>query len=70
MNDFTAATIAIVLVIVGVLGMALLMAFPVMLAWNYVIPDVFGLRSLDFWQSFALMVVANSLVRSSAGGSK
>jgi len=27
-------------------------ALPIMWTWNYVMPDVFGLPELNFWQAF------------------
>lgn len=46
---FTAGLIAFV-ALIFVLGM--IMAFPIMWMWNYVMPDVFGLPQINVWQSF------------------
>lgn len=32
----------------------LILSFLIMLAWNFVMPVVFGLKILTFWQAFAL----------------
>jgi len=29
------------------------------LLWNFVMPDVFGLKELEFWQTLALLILAS-----------
>ena len=44
------------------LGLALV-AFVVwctMILWNWLMPEIFGLIELDFWQTFGLMVLSTS----------
>jgi|TARA_R110000744_G_scaffold197556_1_gene316824 hypothetical protein len=43
--------------------LGLLIAFPVMWLWNYVIPDIFGLPTIVFWQAFALYILSNILAK-------
>jgi hypothetical protein len=57
--------LGIVIVLVLIIGMSVLMAVPLMLAWNYVMPYLFDLKTINFWQSFALLIVAGSLIKSS-----
>lgn len=58
MRDFAVGLIAILLfiVIVGVL-----LALPTMLLWNWVMPDIFGLPTLDFWHSLGLTLLSSCL---------
>ncbi len=44
----------------------LLLAWPLMEAWNYVVPSLFSLHPLTYWQAFALLIVASLLVKSSS----
>ena len=48
-----------------VIGTALLMmiiiTFPFMWVWNAIIPDIFGLPTIGFWQSLGLMFLSNVL---------
>lgn len=37
---------------------AALFAFPVMWIWNYLMPELFGLPSIVFWQAFWMPVLA------------
>ena len=46
----------------------LLVAWPLMWAWNYVMPVVFSLPVVTYWQAFSLYVVSVLLIK--AGGSK
>lgn len=48
----------------------LLIAFPVMWLWNYVMPDLFGLPTIVFWQAFALYTLSSILFKDTATVSK
>jgi len=53
-------TIGILLVI---FGSALILAFFVMWTWNYVIPSVFNLPKIGYWQAFTLYVLSGLLIK-------
>ena len=38
-----------------------LIPFILMVAWNFVMPGIFGLPVIEFWQAFALYVVFSIL---------
>ena len=44
---------------------ALLTALPVMLLWNYLMPDLLGLTEIDFWQAFGLTLLTGLLFKNS-----
>lgn len=46
-----------------------LFALPVMWLWNFVIPEVFKLPMLNFYQAWALLLLTSLLVKSSGGSS-
>ena len=48
--------IAIVMVLLG---------YPVMLLWNWLIPEIFGLSEITFWQAIGLNILSTILLRSS-----
>jgi hypothetical protein len=50
--------------IVALVG--LLMCLPVMWLWNGLMPEIFGLIKITFWQSLGLIILCNFLF----GGSK
>lgn len=49
---------------------ALILAVPVMLLWNYVMPDIFGLSEINFWQALSLNLLSGFLFRFSTGTTK
>tara|TARA_R110000765_G_scaffold36378_1_gene81338 strand:- start:288 stop:494 length:207 start_codon:yes stop_codon:yes gene_type:complete len=61
------AILTFLLSIILTVGVGLLIAFPVMWLWNYVIPDVFGLSTIVFWQAFALYTLCNILMKGATG---
>lgn len=58
------------LVVVVVAGVAALIAFPLSWAWNYVIPELFGLPRIGAMQAFCLSFVSGSLIKSSLSTNK
>jgi hypothetical protein len=46
--------IAIVIVILG---------YPVMLLWNWLMPELFGLSEITFWQAIGLNILCTILFR-------
>jgi hypothetical protein len=48
--------IAIIIVILG---------YPVMLLWNWLIPELFGLSEITFWQAIGLNILCTILFRPS-----
>ena len=43
------------------IGFGFLWAFPLMWAWNYVMPSVFGLGMISYWQMWCLYFILTSL---------
>ena len=58
-------TLEIILTVLGVLLGALVIdmifAYPVMLLWNWLMPTIFGLPVVTFWQSLGLMFLSSLL---------
>lgn len=44
---------------------SLLFAWPFMLLWNWLMPVIFGLCKITFWQSLGLMILCSFLFKSS-----
>lgn len=51
----------VLLGIVVIIAVSVVVGWLVMTCWNAVIPAVFGLPALDFWQAVALLVLARLL---------
>lgn len=53
----------IVLMIIVVAGLAFIFAFPTMWLWNWLMPDLFGLHTIDFWHALGINVFTGLLFR-------
>jgi len=45
-------------------AMALILGVVVMWLWNWLMPDIFGLTKITFWQAWGLIVLAHILFKS------
>ena len=53
-----------------VVVMVLLFTFPTMWLWNWLLPYIFGLPTIDFWQAMGLLALASLLRGGGNTGSK
>lgn len=56
--------------ILTIVVVAILTAWPVMVMWNYVVPDVIGWKAIDFWQALVLSCLCGTLFKSSSSSNK
>lgn len=66
MDDFIEVVGSILLIIIMILGLALLAGLPTMLLWNALMPMLFGLSKLTFWQSVGVVLLAHCIFPSSS----
>jgi hypothetical protein len=64
-----------VLVVIGFVilggGLLFLFGYVVMLLWNWLMPDIFGLKTLTYWKAWGLLALSCILFgRIGGGGSK
>jgi len=54
----------------GILGIGLLFlcGWVVMLLWNWLMPDIFGLKPLTYWQAWGLLVLSHILFKGFGSG--
>lgn len=58
-------------VVVGILfGISLLFALPTMILWNWLMPAVFGITKIGFWQAWGINFLSGILFKSSTTSSK
>lgn len=58
--------IVLVLTGLGIIGVAaIIFAWPVMLLWNWLMPEIFGLCKINFWQTFGIIFLSNALFKGS-----
>jgi hypothetical protein len=59
--------------IIGVLALvclfALLASIPVWLLWNWLMPEIFGLKTISYWQALGLAILCSMLFKSSSTSS-
>jgi hypothetical protein len=60
--------------VLGVIALVILLAFllalPTMWLWNYLMPIIFGLIKISFWQALAMNLLSGFLFKSTHSYSK
>lgn len=59
----------ILLGIIAIVGFAILFGFIIMWLWNALMPDLFGLVHISYWQAVGLFVLSKILFGGFGGGS-
>lgn len=67
---FAKVVAATALIIATLFFGALVIAFPLKLAWNYAIPGILHFKEIGYWEAFCLIVVAGVLVKGYPASSK
>ena len=50
--------------IVGMVALAVVaLGFPLMIVWNWIMPDIFGLPEITFWQAIGLNFLSVILIK-------
>lgn len=57
-------------VIVLALLIAIVLGFPTMWLWNYLMPDLFGLQEITIWQAFAMNILSSLLFKANVSSKK
>ncbi|UKN01080.1 hypothetical protein K6119_15220 [Paracrocinitomix mangrovi] len=58
----------VLLIIVAVIGFAALFGFVVMWLWNWLMPEIFGLPIITFWQGVGIVILSKILFGGFGGG--
>ena len=61
---------AVFAVIVLVIIIPVLMTLPLMWLWNWLMPQLFGLKELGFWQALGLACLSSILFKGGSASSK
>ena len=63
MNNFLTSlgTLIVAILLIAIFG--LILAFPVMWLWNWIMPAIFGLVKISFWQAFGINLLCGFLFR-------
>jgi len=53
------------LIVIGLLFLsAVILAFPTMFLWNWLMPDIFGVMKIDLYQAMGINFLSNILFKS------
>ena len=66
MENFIKIVGGVVVIVLIVVVSSLIGAYPVMLLWNWLMPYLFELPLIDFWQAFGILVLFGMLFKSSS----
>ncbi len=69
MDTFAKLTSAFLVVVLFLVFAALLMGLPLMWLWNWLMPELFGLKTIGFWQAVGLNFLSSILFKSSTASS-
>jgi len=64
MKEFTTTILAGTLAGIVVTVFILLLGLPLMWLWNWLMPDIFGLQTITFWQAVGLNIMGHILFKS------
>lgn len=70
MKKFIAGLIAVLGIFALVLIIDLIFAWPFMLLWNWLMPAIFSIKTITFWQAYGLMLLCSFLFKSSNTSTK
>jgi len=64
----TEKIIKLAIIVIGTMAViAIVMGLPTMWLWNWLMPDLFEISRITFWQAIGLNMLAGILFRSSSG---
>lgn len=74
MSKFTSTIITIAItavVVVFALGLfSLIAGIPLYFLWNWLMPDLFGVKIITFWQAVGIVFLCNTLFKSASSTSE
>ena len=59
----------VILAIIAISGLAILFGFIIMWLWNWLMPDLFGLTTITYWQGVGIFILSKILLSGFGGGS-
>ena len=57
-----------VLIGIGIVALIFLFGWIVMLLWNWLMPEIFGLKQLSYWQAWGLLILSSILFKDIPSG--
>ncbi|HSH24902.1 MAG TPA: hypothetical protein VLA13_05115 [Massilibacterium sp.] len=64
MDDLIGRIGVFVLVLVIIVAVSLLLGFPIMWLWNGLLPELFSMTTITYWQAVGLNLLSSLLIKS------
>lgn len=64
MKTIVISTLSVIGVLMGVICISLILCIPTWLLWNWLMPVIFGLKTITIFQAWGLMVLSGILFKS------
>ncbi|MFN3020851.1 hypothetical protein ACK1KB_07685 [Chryseobacterium sp. TY3] len=58
------------LIFVAVVGLVFLLGWVVQLLWNWLLPEILGVKSISYWQAFGILILSKILFGSFHGSGR
>ena len=58
----------VILGIIAVVGLAILFGFIIMWLWNWLMPALFGIATINYWQAVGIFILSKILLGGCGGG--
>ncbi|WP_265957604.1 hypothetical protein [Galbibacter sp. EGI 63066] len=58
----------IILAVIGIAALAILFGYVVMWLWNWLMPELFGLTTINYWQAVGIFILFKFLFGGGCGG--
>tara|TARA_R110002050_G_scaffold109796_1_gene221102 strand:- start:26568 stop:26975 length:408 start_codon:yes stop_codon:yes gene_type:complete len=52
----------------GIIGLVILFGYVIMWLWNWLMPELFGLTTINYWQAIGLFILFKILIGGCGGG--
>lgn len=53
---------------IGIIGLIFIFGWVVMLLWNWLMPEIFGLKQISYWQGWGLLILSSILFKDFPSG--
>ena len=70
MEEVMAALLILGTTLLSIFLYALILGLPIMLLWDAIMPDIFGLGEITFWQAVGLGILSGCLFKNNINISK
>lgn len=70
MDKLTAILGTVVVLLCGICVLSLIMAIPTMLLWNWLLPDIFGIKEISLLQALGINVLCGIMFKDTTAGTE